>query len=553
MQPLDTHVPSELVGALLAVAILSSYMLVRESQYRYQEMIQACVHIGEETRQFVQELQASFGCMEETLPLRFVASKYALAAVYIFFFTIKAGTITARGWNELRAKGLLDDREVLFLEGEYSGDRMALLHVWAMWAVQEAASVPGACARGCPEVASQSIARLSATLQRVTSAAHNVTDHVAMPSPYQLCQLHESLILICMLVISVATASVSARTHYVASVAFLSILVAVLGIRQAAASLSNPLGQDSINGFPVASMINATSDAVAQLLLGSTPSVFDPSLTWWDTARAVPSQGHIERRTPATALPKGGANPCLWPTSKTDFAVMNDEAPPPLTDIGCCHVDTEALPWADKKPRGSTYRVARQPRKDRTEALLSRLQLAMDSKCKPPESKGNGGSGTSTSTADPSDTGSNPGCKLDLSRPYAFRAGGKAVSSVEHRRASSCNSPYAYKCSEVDDDWASVAERMSKLPREQSLASKPVCISYPGAVGAVKTYAVTGCPCNELVIAGTWADPAEPSRVRGGASVSPDDLVLTTTPNRAPCVTSIEATSALQVPHSWHT
>jgi len=371
IEPPDAQVPLELVGALFAVAMLSSYMLVRDSQARHEEVVQACARIGEETRLFVRELQSSFGRVEEAVPLRFVASKYALAAVYIFFFTITSGSVTARGWSELRAKGLLDDREVQFLEGEYSGDRMALLHVWAMWAVQEAASIPGACAKTCPEAARHSIAALSSTLRRATAAAHRVTGHVAMPSSYQLCQLHESLILLCMLVIGVATAPVSAGTHYVSTVAFLVTLVAALGIRQAAASLSNPLGKDNAHGFPVAAMVNSTSDAITQLLIGSTPSVFNPSLTWWDTTRSVLSQGQIERRMPATAVAQGGANPCLWPSSKADFVASSDEVPPPLTDIGCCHLDTDALPHAGARSRSATYKVARRPRQDKTEALLS--------------------------------------------------------------------------------------------------------------------------------------------------------------------------------------
>jgi len=525
----DAQVPLELVGALIAVAILSSYMLFWESQCQFQEVIQACSHVGEETRRFVQELQSNFGRVEEGLTLRFAAAEYALAALYIFFFTITAGSITPRCWSEIRAKGLLDDREVRFLQDEYAGDRMALLHIWSMWAVQEAASLPGTCAGMSPEIAIQSIARMSAVLQRVAAAASIVTDHVAMPSPFQLHQLHESLILICMIVVGVAAAPASATTHHVATVAFVVILVAVLGIRQAAASLSNPLGNDNLSCFPIASMLNATSDTIVHLLIGSTPSVFNPSSTWWDATQAVLSQGQIERRIPATSFPTGGANLCHWQSFKAECRASSAAASSPLADIGCCHVDAEDLPRAGTRQRGMTCQEARKPQKDNIEALLSRLQLAMDLKGKPSKHTGHGGS--QTSTADLSEIESD-----------SFRLDQRSALSKENSGVSYSNSPCPDNNSEASDDWGRIAQEISTLPRERSLESSTACIS--------KALAVTEFACDEFVVTGQWAGRAEQSRKQGVSSVSPNDLVQSTSPSGAVCTACLDATSTSQLPHA---
>lgn len=526
---LDVHedhqiVPFEVVGPLVLLTVLGLLKLVGDCWRRHEDMVRACAKVGEETLTFVQDLQATFGRVDEALFLRFVAAKYALASVYVFFFAITNGAVPGRCWAELRAKGLLDDREVQFLEGHYKGDRMALVHVWAMWAVNEAAALPSARAQLGSEALAGGISRLHSGLQGVSVSAREVAARVAVPVPYHYFQLNDLLVLVTMLLMAAVAAPLAPTTFYAATVAYIFLLVAVLAIREIATSLSDPLRKGSTHGFPVAAAVNATADAVAQLLIGCSPSVFNPCHAWWDAGRALFSQGQIERRTPLNVFPSAGANAYCWKDVKSP--TQGEQAPPPLIDVGCCHLDAEALPPRKDEARraGHAYQIERRPHQEGVGVLLARLQAELDMRGKQPNHLSCVvGSPPESSTMNPSE------------------------SSWE---ANSWKRDQASPTLGEDDDWDAIAERISTLPREHSLASTPVISASRARVNGLEAAAhaqqlanvapICGVePKEDFVVAGKWANPADQLRCRGCASsVSPEGLILYTT-----------STAGLQEPH----
>lgn len=496
-------VPLELALPLAGLCGLTLARLLNDCRRWHEAFTTACARVGEQTRRFAQELQATFGLVDEVLLLRFAGGKYALAAVYVFYFSLTGGSVTARGWSELRAKGLLDDREVQFMVSQYGGDRLALLHVWAMWAVQEAAINPSSQARLGPEVVAGGLSRCAEALRGASDAAREAAGRAAVPVPYHQFQLTDAVLLVSMLVLGAVAAPRAAVGDYTGSVVYLALLVGMIGLREAAASLSDPLRKDRLGqSFPVAATVNATSDAVAQLLIGSTPAAFNPCPMWWEPSSALLSQNHIERRTPEAAFGTDGANPCNWKEVKAPLP--GDQAPPPLLDSGCCHLDVGSLPSEGQRDGKMMKFDKRSARQEGLGLLLARVQVMADSKTCSSGGK-SGQQGANLSTGEPSEAS------------YETGAAGDTNKSSVH-------------------DWEALAGKVASLPHEHSLASSFVSnfISFPGVIGASKAHPSIPRKTVEdgIVVTGTWADPAVQPTVqsRGTASVSPEDLILKTAP-----------------------
>jgi len=512
-------VPLELAAPLLGLCGLTTAQLLSDCKRWHEAFTASCVRVGEQTRRFAQELQATFGLADEAAPVRFAAGKYALAAVYVFFFSLAGGAVPARGWGELRAKGLLDDREVHFLESQYSGDRMALLHVWAMWAAKEAAATPSARPRVGPEVAAGGLARLSDALRGASDAAREAASCAAVPVPYHQFQLHDALTLVSLLVLAAIAAPYTADGVYAASVLYVVVAVAAIGLREAAAAMSDPLRKGRLGQtFPVAATVNSTADAVVQLLIGASPAAFDPCPAWSDPRLALLSQNQIERRTPAAAFGTGGANPLHWQAVKAPMA--GDLPPPPLLDSGCCHVDVDALPRVASAARHGAkgFQVARRPRQDGLGALLARVQIAADGDLCKAAAKSSKVPSTSTHAPSEASTEARP--------PRSSPGSGRTCDLSSEAGAT---------------DWAERSDpvaRSGALPRETSLASSMAGFCYPGVVSASKPKAppAASTPTEDsVIVSGAWAAPGcqglrspPPRGPLGCLSVSPDDLVLTT-------------------------
>lgn len=374
-------VPPELALPCLGLTALSSTLLMRDCQRWHSALVRSCTKVGEETRRFVQVLQASFGRFDEVLPLRFVAAKYSLAAVYVFFFSVTNGGLTARGWGELRAKGLLDEREVQFLEGQYSGDRIALLHVWAVWACQEAAENGKVRARLGSEAASSSLVQLQAALRGAAEAAQEAASCVASPVPYHQFQIHDMLLVASLLLLGGLAAPLSLTTFYLASVLYVVLLIGLFAMRHMAATLSDPLrgGHGGCrSSLPVADVVNTTADAIAQLLLAASPASFDPRPAWSEGAAALLSLGQMERRTPPAAFAGGGASPLRWRDVKVGSP--GEQLPPPLLDVGCCHLGVEDLPSEPGMTlRSASTQPAKRARQDGTAEMLRRIEARLSS------------------------------------------------------------------------------------------------------------------------------------------------------------------------------
>eukprot|EP00930_Biecheleria_cincta_P027552 TRINITY_DN19332_c0_g1_i1.p1 TRINITY_DN19332_c0_g1~~TRINITY_DN19332_c0_g1_i1.p1 ORF type:complete len:610 (+),score=81.26 TRINITY_DN19332_c0_g1_i1:25-1830(+) len=482
-------VPLELVGILLGLLGLSSAMLLRDCQRWHESLTRACAHVSEESLMSVQEIQALLGRIDLALPYRFASAKYILAALYVFFFTMTNGAISARGWGELKAKGLLNDKEVEFLESQYSGDRMAILHVWASWAAQEACELASAREKIGSEMLASGLARISTTLRNIAEAARAACSAAVSPVPYQQFQLHDFLVLVAMLALGAVAAVPAAKLCYAASGVYLLVLVGTFGLRHLAASFSDPLRSSSgrMRGtFPVAHVVNTTADAIAQLLLASTTAAFDPRSSWREVNHAMFSLSQIERRTPQAAFSGGGANPCRWREAKK--STKDDFPAPPLLDAGCCHFDMESLP-ATRSHLGhrAAPQILKRSGSDSNAALLfSNLQkfqnlMALDAGMtdyagKPVEF----GKAHSVCTS----TGSPSGASKSVSSSNRLALAGSWHIPIDSDSAQQ----------ELED----FKEKLGAVPSEASLANSFAAMCCAGGVGASRTTASSAHPGHNM-------------------------------------------------------
>lgn len=355
-------VPVELAVPLLALAVLVVSLHTCDALHRHEEATKELALVGEEVCVFVLELQAAFGRVDAVLPLRFAAAKYALASVYVFFFVITRGSVPSDGWAEIKAKGLLDEAEAHFMESRYNGDRMAMLHVWAMWAANEAhsvAQVSGSACRDSPTMCSVALSacraggldRMAKALRASQTNARTFAGRIATPAPFHMVQLRETLVLLVLLLWAAVAAPLAVISYYVATGAYVVLLVVLLGLREAAAGLEDPLRSGM---FPVSDAVNTTVDVVGQLLVSCSSGSFNPGSAWRELGHALFTQGQVERRTPPSGFPQQGTGPRRW---KSRNAPQFGEKPPaPLVDVGCCHLDEKGL--AARRGAGPSGRSA---------------------------------------------------------------------------------------------------------------------------------------------------------------------------------------------------
>lgn len=440
----DASVPLQVAGPLLALAIIVSIAHVANCARRHEQIVRACAHVEEETLFFVQEVQATLGRVNDVLALRFVAAKYALSATYAFFFTITGGAMTSMGWSEIRAKGLLDDDEVRFMKHNYHGDCMALLHIWAMWAAEEAVADIATRQNVGDEVLAGGLARMAESLRSARSSAREVAGKLAVPVPYLQVQLHDSLLMLTLLLWA-ALSAMPVIAGYGATTAYAILLLLILGLREAASIFMEPLGPNSY-GFPVAVTVNTVSDVAAQLLVASTPPGLNPSPSWRNTSKAMLTQAQLERRTSQQLFSGSATNPCTWPSVPAP-TIDGDQVPPPLTGIGCCHLDTEALPQLSTKWKGHGFQVARRPTQDALGAMLQNIRAEANALEERERSVPTITSHSSLSKQTP--------------------PGGVALSW----RPPQPQAPDT-------DEWDKIAHHIAVLPREPSLASEPVANSH---------------------------------------------------------------------------
>lgn len=348
-------VPVELAVPMLALALLLVSLYAFEKYRQHEEATKEIALVGEEVCVFVQELQATFGRVEAALPLRFAAAKYALASVYVFFFVITMGSVPPHGWAEMQAKGLLDEAEAHFMESKYSGDRMALLHVWAMWAAHEAHLVArdGRGGKAFPACYAGGADRMAQALRAAQVSARRFAGRIATPAPFHMAQLRETLVLLVLLLWAAVAAPLARSSYYVASGAYVVLLVALLGLQEAATWLEDPLCEDGACSFPVTDAVNATADVVAQLLVTSLDGSSSPCNTWRELGHALFTQGQVERRTPSAAFPQQGTGPRRWPARRSQQ--FGEKMPAPLVDVGCCYLDERRLGmrcggWSSGRP-----------------------------------------------------------------------------------------------------------------------------------------------------------------------------------------------------------
>mmetsp|Transcript_11309 Transcript_11309/g.26010 ORF Transcript_11309/g.26010 Transcript_11309/m.26010 type:complete len:565 (-) Transcript_11309:125-1819(-) len=241
---------------------------------RYQEFyvnVMNCLHSAVF---FVHELCVTFH-YPEVEKHRITATRFIMAAVFIFYMNVTGGMPGRNEWNEVITKGLLMPWEVRLLQ-EYPGGRVTLiLTSWALRAVQAALVKDCFFQEHSPHIAHVHN-RLNEHVHRLVISCNRISYLLALPIPFPYFHLL-NIVLNCnfgILAVALATFEM-----YSSIVAYAFALLIFMGIREVSNSLADPFGTDDVD-FPVEQFLDHTfNDAMGLLEAFSNPAVHERVVT----------------------------------------------------------------------------------------------------------------------------------------------------------------------------------------------------------------------------------------------------------------------------------
>mmetsp|Transcript_2648 Transcript_2648/g.6855 ORF Transcript_2648/g.6855 Transcript_2648/m.6855 type:complete len:576 (-) Transcript_2648:50-1777(-) len=236
-----------------------------ERYLEFYQHVMNCLHSGVF---FVHELCVTFH-YAEVEKHRIAATRFIMAAVFIFYMNVTGGMPGRNEWNEVITKGLLLPGEVRLLQ-EYPGGRVTLiLTSWALRAVQ------AALIKDCFwQPNSQHIAhvhnRLNEHVHRLVTSCNRISYLLALPIPFPYFHLL-NIVLNCNFFI--LAGALATFRMYSSIVAYAFALLIFMGIREVSNSLADPFGVDDVD-FPVEQFLDHTfNDAIGLLEAFSNPAV----------------------------------------------------------------------------------------------------------------------------------------------------------------------------------------------------------------------------------------------------------------------------------------
>lgn len=218
---------------------------------------------------FIQELIVSVP-YDEVEKHRQVASRYILAAVYLFFMGVTGGAAKGAEWAELKRKGLLTKDEAHMLS-EYPGRVTLTLTSWAMQVVLKALDKDVFWEDQKPHVAHVHN-RLNVHMIAIIHSSNKVCYWLANPIPFLYFHLMNSILIVNFFVLGVAFAIF--KTWMTLAAYGFAVLV-YTGMRQVSIDLSEPFEQDA-SDFPVHQFLDYAFDhSVGLLEAFSHPDAYD--------------------------------------------------------------------------------------------------------------------------------------------------------------------------------------------------------------------------------------------------------------------------------------
>lgn len=230
---------------------------------RYLEMYQACQTIDESMKLFIRELITFLHMPSVRRQVR-IATKYMLASVFIFYFSLSDGGLAQEEWDMLQRKRLLSMKEIDYIRC-YAGHKGVILTSWATRAAQHAMRTEEPMKLFTPPERAALMNRIDSQAVNSGKAMRRIADLMAMPLPYAYFHLLSLL-----MVINFTMTNWYLASHHCTWLTippFVCYVLVFLGLRRLSASLADPFQPEEEDplqvAFPCVSFLeNAFSNGV---------------------------------------------------------------------------------------------------------------------------------------------------------------------------------------------------------------------------------------------------------------------------------------------------
>lgn len=252
--------PWDAVGAMQFFLMFMLIFYNEHCYQRYMTFYPACMNALHSSMLFVQELVISFP-FYEVRSYRLTASRYILAAVYLFYMNVTGGLKTGTEWQEVTRKGLLTKKESAMLQ-EYPGGRVTLvLTSWALQTCEYALRQDCFHQKTSPHTA-HAFNRLNAHVVDMVRFCHRISYLLALPIPYPYYHILNYIMVCNFCIIALALATFK---NFLSILAFGFALLIYLGLREVSIELADPFDEDEVD-FPIAEFLDYAFDHSISLL-----------------------------------------------------------------------------------------------------------------------------------------------------------------------------------------------------------------------------------------------------------------------------------------------
>lgn len=194
---------------------------------------------------------------------RRAATRYAVAAVYLFFMNVTGGTAPGAEWSECTRKGLLTFGEAQMLQ-DYPGPTFQCLLVLTSWALQTVHTGLALDVFWQPRCDSHNHShdRMTQHLREMVCACNKVAHIIALPIPFPYYHLVNVILVLNFLVLGMGLATLEV---YASIFVYFAAVLIFMSIREVSVQLSDPFGLDEVD-FPIAKFLDYVFDAAVSLL-----------------------------------------------------------------------------------------------------------------------------------------------------------------------------------------------------------------------------------------------------------------------------------------------
>mmetsp|Transcript_43640 Transcript_43640/g.115134 ORF Transcript_43640/g.115134 Transcript_43640/m.115134 type:complete len:550 (-) Transcript_43640:99-1748(-) len=265
------------VGApVLSAAIFTAVFYNSQCYGRYMSLYNGCMQVDTMVKVFVGEMLSNFSFSPELRCYMVASVKYVIAGAFFFHASMDDKEMSAAEWQWFGRKGLLTEKEIMFVR-RFPGHTVLLLLHWAQQVAGKAIAHKAVAARYSPPERSGMTNRIYGQVDSISTACRVVSNTLNLPVPFPYFHLLQLLIFFSLLVTGLCcciyAAQAGAQTYCVAVLPFVVIAFVLLAVRRLAGELSDPFGDDNVD-FPQSDFMRHIYDHCAAIL--NVPERLDP-------------------------------------------------------------------------------------------------------------------------------------------------------------------------------------------------------------------------------------------------------------------------------------